>query len=82
MGRGIQAESRYPQLEPEENDVLNLFEYRGRGQIQIRLVAIEHVPIVLSRLVIPAPDALFHAGEHRGRIVVVIIRPEIVITIR
>ncbi|KLF11602.1 hypothetical protein YA28_20615 [Klebsiella aerogenes] len=33
-------------------------------QIEIRLVAIEHVAIILSRLLIPAPDALFDTGKH------------------
>ena len=29
VGGGIQAEPRYAQLEPEEDDVLNLFQHRG-----------------------------------------------------
>ena len=81
MGCGVEAKSRHAKLEPEEDDVFNLFKHRGRGEVQIRLVAIEHVPVVLSRLVVPGPDALFHAGKHGGRIVLVVIRPEVVITI-
>ena len=81
VGGGIQAKSRHAQLEPEEDDVLNLFQHRGRGEVQIRFVAIEHVPVVLSCLVVPAPDALLYAGEHGGRIVLVVIRPEVIITI-
>ncbi len=73
VGGGIQAEPRHAQLEPKEDDVLDLFQHRGRGQVQVRFVAIEHVPVVLSRFVVPGPDALLHAGKHGGRIVVVTI---------
>ena len=81
VGGGVQAKARHTQLKPEQNDVLNLFKYRRRGQVQIRLMAVKHMPVVLSRLVVPAPDALFHAGKHWGRVVIVVVRPEVVITI-
>ena len=53
MRRRIQAKARYAKLEPEEDDVVDLFKHRRRGQIQIRLMAIEHMPVVLSGFLVP-----------------------------
>ena len=38
----------------------------GEVEVQIRLVAIKHMPILLNPPRRPGPDALLHAGKHGG----------------
>ena len=82
MRGGIQTKAGNPQLQPKDNDIFDLFDHRGRGQIEIGFMAVKHMAKILPGFVIPRPDALFDAGKHGRRIVIIAICPQIIVAER
>ncbi len=76
---GIDAEAGNPQAQPERHDPLDLLDHPRVGQVQVRLVLVEQVPVVLAGFLVPGPDAVLDGGEDRFDAVVRLVGPEVVV---
>src|SRR5262245_40855326 len=66
----VNAEARYPQLQPESDDFRNLLAHLLVVCVQVRLEVIKAVKIELLGLAVSRPRALLHAREDHARVVI------------
>ena len=60
---GVDAEAGEVLGQPEADQLADLVADLGRGDVEVRLVAVEAVQVVLAGLGVPGPEAALVAGE-------------------